>query len=477
MRTLVMKFGGSAVGMTTGLTQVLSIVLYEHERWDRLLLVVSALEGVTDALIEASHLAELNMRRGYRRIVATLRTRHLALIDHLPLGPNEKSALAADIDRLLFDMLDQCQRISERTMTEGVRMETVDAIIGVGERLAARVVAALLRQNHLRGVAIDATDLIISDNAYGNATPNLPLTRERIARVLMPMLDRRIIPVVTGFIAATAAGKPTTLGRGGSDYTASILAACTDANEVWIWTDVNGMMSADPREQSQARVIEFLSYDEAAELAYFGARILHARMIAPLRDQQIPLRVRNVFKPQAIGTFISDAPSAAPSLPGIKAVTTIQGLGLSAARSGSLAEIARLVDEQMFAITGTRAEVMIAAQSASSSFVCFIIPTSAGPDGVHLIQQAVEAHLLDLNGLWTLRAVTVVSAIGSGLGDSQLSVKARLLDALDSISILALAQSAASVQFSVVVEPHEAERAAAQLHALIAAVPSQTSPQ
>jgi aspartate kinase len=246
MSTLVMKFGGSSVDDRRA-HQVLSIVLHEHERWERLILVASALEGVTDALIETAHLAQLNNRRGYRRIVATIRTRHMALAEYLPLGPTERSALQADIDRLLFDMLHVCQSLSD-TPSDTVAPDKVDAVIGVGERLSARIIAALLRQNALRGVAIDASDLIVTDDVYGNATPEMTLTQERMSAQLLPMLDRRIIPVVTGFVGATRTGKPTTLGRGGSDYTASILAVCTDADEVWIWSSVDGMMSGDPRE-------------------------------------------------------------------------------------------------------------------------------------------------------------------------------------------------------------------------------------
>lgn len=167
-----MKFGGTSVGMTMGLTQLLSIVLYERERWERLMLVVSALDGVTDQLIEAAHLALLNNRRGYRRIVATLRTRHLALIEHLPLGITERNALQADIDHLLFDMLDACQNMPDN-LSEAERPEAIDRIISTGERLSARIVAALLRQNNLRGVAIDGGDVIITDNVFGNATPNI----------------------------------------------------------------------------------------------------------------------------------------------------------------------------------------------------------------------------------------------------------------------------------------------------------------
>jgi len=463
--TLVMKFGGSSVGTTTALTQVLSIVLYEQERWDRLLLVVSALEGVTDALIEAAHLAQLSNRRGYRRIVATLRTRHMALVEHLPLGPTERAALQADMDRLLYDMLDTCQGMADHPNV-GVRPEAIDAIIGVGERLAARVVAALLRQNNLRGVALDATDLIITDNVYGNATPNMALTRQKIARNLLPMLDRRIIPVVTGFIGATIAGKPTTLGRGGSDYTASVIGTCADADEVWMWTDVDGMMSSDPREVGDARVIPALSYEEIAELAYFGARVVHARMIGPLRQQRIPLRIRNVFKPQQLGTLVREQPGRTES--SIKAVTAIAGIALIAPHSGPLTSLSALVDELLFSITGSRADVMLSSQSSGHTFACFVIPTSAGPDAVHSLQIALEERLEQDGdgGEWTVCPTAVVTAIGANLDESYHLV-AQILIALDGIRILALAQGPSRCSLSVVVAPQDAERTLLQIHDLI----------
>ncbi len=458
-----MKFGGTSVGMTTGLTQLLSIVLYERERWERLMLVVSALDGVTDQLIEAAHLALLNNRRGYRRIVATLRTRHLALIEHLPLGLTERNALQADIDRLLFDMLDVCQNIPDN-LGASAQPEAIDRIISTGERLAARIVAALLRQNNLRGVAIDANDVIITDDVFNNATPILALTRERIATHLLPLLNRGIIPVITGFIGATTSGKITTLGRGGSDYTASIVGVCSDAQEVWVWTDVDGMMTADPREVANARVIPTMSYNEVAEMAYFGARILHNRMIVPLRERRIPLHLRNVFKPQQPGTRVHNTTTPM----GFKAVTTIQGLGLSALHSGPLTPVAALVDEKLSMITGSHTDVMFSAQSSAQSFVCFVIPTNAGPDALHSLQSALAEPLSQISqeDVWQMHPVTIVTVIGSRIGDDQ-RLTAQILATLQGVPILALAQGPSQSNFSVVVEPLDGETAVLRLHDLI----------
>ncbi len=465
MSALVMKFGGSAVGTTPALTQVLSIVLHERSRWDHLLLVVSALEGVTDALIEAAHLAQLGNRRGYRRIAATLRTRHLALIAELPLGTTERNALQADIDRLLFDMLDLCQTMASTTGDADLD-ESVDAVVGVGERLAARIIAALLRQNKLWSVAIDTTDIIVTDDVYGNATPNIPLTRERISRHLLPMLERDIVPVITGFIGGTTTGKPTTLGRGGSDYTASVLSVCVDADEVWIWADVDGMMSADPREVEDARVIPVLSYDEVAELAYFGARILHARMIGPLRQERIPLRIKNVYMPQEPGTLIHDVTVVKSQT--LKAVTSIQGLGLAADRSGPLALVSEIVDETLFNTIGSHADVMISSQSSTHSFICVVIPTSAGPDAIHTTQTTLEEQLRQRpeTQSWHVQPVSIITAIGAKLDMFPILIGA-IFQALQDVRILAIAQGPSRCSLSLVVEPQEAATALLQIHQMI----------
>lgn len=464
MRTLVMKFGGTSVGMTTGLTQLLSIVMYEYERWDRLILVVSALEGVTDALLEAARLAQLANRRGYRRIVATLRTRHLALIEHLPLGVNERIALQADIDRLLFDMLDTCQALSDRPEKTS-RQEAVDAIIGVGERLSARIVAALLRQNDLRSVAIDGTEILITDSIHGNATPNFALTRERINTMLSPMLERRIVPVVTGFIASTTAGKQTTLGRGGSDLTASVMAVCTDASEVWIWTDVDGLMSADPRDTDQARVVTQLSYSEAAELAYFGARLLHTRMIAPLQERRIPLRVRNIFKPQSIGTLVSDF---VESVPALKAVTLINGLGMACAQTGGIGRLIATVDDAMFEVGGAHTDVIFSSQSSWQSFLAFVVPTSAGLDGLHSLELALDARAAQDEFLakWAARPVTILTIVGTRVNELHTLI-AEIIASLAGIRLLALSQSPSNCSFSLVIDTGDAEDALERVHQVI----------
>jgi aspartate kinase len=281
------------------------------------------------------------------------------------------------------------------------------------------------------------------------------------------MLENRIVPVVTGFIGATPKGKTTTMGRGGSDYTASVLSMCVNADELWIWSDVDGMMSTDPREVETAQVIDELSYSEVAEMAYFGARILHSRMIQPLKERDIALRIKNVYKPQQAGTRIGR--STADSVPRIKAVTMIQGIGLTAERSGSLAEITRLVDDTLFKTTGSRADVMISSQSSARSFLCFIVPTSVGGDALDAIQGALRARLAehpdsDFIG-WNARPLSVVTAIGERLDDHP-ELVAQIFSSLSGVRILGVAQGPSRRSLSIIIEPADADAALRQIHTL-----------
>ncbi len=465
MATLVMKFGGASVGSASALTQVLNIIARESSQWDNVLVVVSALDGVTDMLLEAAQFARIANQRGYRRIAANLRSRHFAIMEELPLDRPERNTLKADIDHLLSEMLDHCMRIASNLNTELSPFNS-DAVVAVGERLSARIIAALLRQNGLRGAAVDGTDVLVTDDVYGNANPDLQLTARRVDQVLTPMLERDIIPVVTGFIGATANGETTTLGRGGTDYTASVLCALLDVDELWLWTDVDGMMSADPRELSNAQVIPHLGYSEAADLAYFGARILHARMIAPLAQRALPLRIKNIASPEQTGTLVySASPEEEPI---IKAVTSIQGLSLRRPASGSLAGVTRLVGNTLFKTLGMRSEVLIASQSSNSSFICLVIPTSIGIDGVDRLEWALKAKMAEYPEKmpWTIEAVGLVTAIGRDLHYAP-QLLAQMLDSLVDIEVYGLALGASNCSVTVALPLNESPEAVRRIHEII----------
>jgi aspartate kinase len=244
------------------------------------------------------------------------------------------------------------------------------------------------------------------------------------------------------------------------------LGVCINATEIWIWTDVDGMMTADPRDISDARVIPALSYEEAAEMAYFGARVLHTRMIGPLRDDKIPLRIKNVYKPQKIGTLISDAGSGRSHA--LKAITYIQGLAVEAKRTSEYSPIPVVYDKAVITVPNGQMDIIMSAQSATHSLACFLIPTTAGSDAIHTIRLAME-ETLQANPLtqgWVVKNITFVTAISANL-DNWATVTATVLQALKHIRILALSQGPSNSSLTVVVENKDAEEALSLMHTLV----------
>ncbi|HEX2834689.1 MAG TPA: aspartate kinase [Thermoanaerobaculia bacterium] len=284
--THVLKFGGTSVSSIESLTNVVDII-QSRARQTNVVVVVSALSGVTSALDAAA-------ATGDPSIVPILRDRHASLLHDLTARDWNGSGSTI---RTLLQFLDvHLRRTSARNTPEH------DEIVGIGERLAAPLVAEVLRHRGVRAVAIDATEVVRTDATHGNARVDLPATRQRLRERLAGLGDA--VPVVTGFVGATHDGIPTTLGRGGSDISAAIIGAALDADEVEIWSDVDGIYSADPRATHTARLYSRLTHDEALQIARDGAKVLHPETLPPLAERGIRLSIRNTFAPERRGTRI-----------------------------------------------------------------------------------------------------------------------------------------------------------------------------
>jgi aspartate kinase len=297
-----MKFGGTSVGTAGAIRRASDIVADHTRRREDIVVVVSAMRGITEALLKAVGLAAEGRWPETLEQIDGIAARNLAVIRALFSIGDVRSELEETVLKAAVELTEICLEIHRLRHEEPY---LVDAAGSLGERLNARIVAARLRAVGLPGVAVDATALIRTDRRFLNATPKNGPTRRHTRRTLLPLLAQGLIPVVTGFIGAARDGRITTLGRGGSDYTASILGACLDAGEVWIWTDVPGVMTADPRLVPEAAVIPRIGFADVHELAHFGGRVLHPRTIRPVRSRNIPIRVLNTFDPTAPGTRIS----------------------------------------------------------------------------------------------------------------------------------------------------------------------------
>ena len=465
MSTLTMKFGGTSVGSATAIGQAADIILDQARDWDRLVIVVSAMSGVTDALIRGARTAAAGDQQTYRSTVADLRVQHYRAIDELLARDGERAPLLASVDEYLEEFSSFCHSVH---VLGEITPRAMDAVTSLGERINARILAALLRQRGASSEAVDATELIVTDDAYQNAVPLMGATRAQVSARLGPALEGGVIPVVTGFIGATAEGVTTTLGRGGSDYSAAILGDCLDADEVWTWTDVDGVMTADPRIVPDARVIPSLSYSEISELAYYGAKVLHPRTIRPVVERGIPLWVKNTFNPSHPGTRIVRDPESTPGT--VKAVTAIRGLSLVTVEGRGMMGVPGIAARTFSAVASQGASVLMISQSSSEQSICFVIPTESAEPVIDAIEEelALELARRDVDRVSSLDDVVIVTAVGAGIRGTP-GVAHRIFGALGGgrINVIAIAQGSSECSVSLVVEADAAADAVQQIHSQV----------
>jgi aspartate kinase len=462
MALLVMKFGGTSVGSTEAIMQAADIVLGQAGEWDQLVVVVSAMSGVTDALTRGAVTAATGDGQTYRSVVAELRVQHYRVVDELLSRNGERAILLTKVDEILDEFAAFCHSIH---VLGEVTPRAMDAITSLGEQINARVLAAFLRQRGGKSEAVDATELIITDGTYQNAVPLMDQTREKTLARLGPLLDRGVVPVVTGFIGATKDGVTTTLGRGGSDYSAAIVGDSLDADEVWILTDVDGVMTTDPRIVPDARVIPSLSASEVSELAYFGAKVLHPRTIRPVIERGIPLWVKNTFNPTFPGTRVVGEPESTTGT--VKAVTAIKGLSMVTVEGRGMMGVPGIAARTFSAVASQGASVLMISQSSSEQSICFVIPTETVAPVVSAIEKemALELAREDVDRVWSLNDVVIVTAVGAGIRGTP-GVAYRIFGALaqSEINVIAVAQGSSECSISLVVSADDTAEAVQQIH-------------
>ncbi len=462
MRTLVMKFGGTSVGSAQAIKLAADLVLRETPKWQHTVVVVSAMRGVTDALIHGAATAAHGDDQAYRGIVADLRVKHTLAVAELLSNAEARTSLLVAIEGYLDEFSSFCRSIH---VLGEVTPRAMDTISSLGERMNARVVAARLQEAGLPARAIDATDLIVTDQRFQQATPLMDATRERVDAHLVPLLEQGVLPVVTGFIGATRDGITTTLGRGGSDYSASILGAVLNADEVWTLTDVDGVLTADPRIVPEARVIPELSYAEVGELAYFGAKVLHPKTIHPVIEHNIPLWVKNTFNPTCPGTRIVSDPMGTRGM--VKAVTAITGLSMVTVEGRGMMGVPGIAARTFAAVASQGANVLMISQASSEQSICFVIPTADVTPVIAALEEelALEITRRDIDRVWSMSDIVIVSAVGAGLRGTP-GVAAALFNALaaQAINVIAIAQGSSDCSISLVVNADQATPAVRQIH-------------
>jgi len=456
-----MKFGGTSMGSAERIRVSASLIAAEAKKRP-VAVVVSAMSKITDLLLDSMRRAEAGDEDGLERDFTALRERHVTACREL-LTIEASEPIIAEVERLVSDF----ERIARGIWMLGERPpRSVDEAVATGEKLSALMMAAYLESSGIPAVAVNAAEVVVTDAVFGAASPLMDLTRERAAQKLRPLLDQGITPIVTGFNGATSDGRPTTLGRGGSDFSASVLASALDAAELWIWTDVDGIMSADPRLVSEVKVLNEVTYAEAAELAYNGAKVLHPRTLAPLVDRKIPVWSKNSFNPTYPGTRIG--PKMNGPL-GPRAVTSMASVALislepaSAAMSGT-----RLMARALTALSACNAEVLTLSSSSYRQSFCFLIRQDEVERVIEHLEEELALELAHgyVHPIDVDQNVGLLAIVGEGMRGTP-GFAGRIFTAIsrEKINIIAIAQGSSELTIAVVVRKDGLERAVRAVHA------------
>lgn len=449
----ILKFGGTSLGTADAIRRAVAIVSAAE---GRRCVVVSATAGTTDRLAEAARAAERGDGTAARAHVAELRSRHGRLAEEL-----EVSHLAPSLDALAeatATLLDAIALLHECTP------RSQDAVWAYGERASARLVAAALERSGIRSEALDAAGLLVTDDAFGSASPLMEATREGARPRVGAVLDAGRTPVITGFIGATADGVVTTLGRGGSDYSAAILAAALGAAELLIFTDVSGVMSADPRIVAGAKPLASLSYAEAAELSHFGAKVIHPRTVLPAIEAGISVRILNTFAPADEGTSIAAAAARDGSV--VKATTSLGGLALVTVAGAGMSGVPGFAAKVFDTTAAEQVSVLMISQGSSENSICFAVPADTGERLKLALERMLARELArhDVERV-TVAPVAIVAAVGEGMRGTP-GVAARVFGALGraKVNVVAIAQGSSELNISLCVGEGDREAAVRAIH-------------
>jgi aspartokinase/homoserine dehydrogenase 1 len=457
----VMKFGGTSVGDAGCIARAAQIIAAAAKE-NTCVAVVSAMSGVTNRLIDAAKKAATGDSTEGANLIKVLRGQHATALETLVKDTEIRRRVMQKLDVVLGE----AQRLCDGTaLLRELTPRTLDEISSLGERLSAPIVAEAVKALGLRSESIEATELIVTDAYHGGAEPRMELTRERAQARLRPLLAQGIVPVVTGFIGATVDGKLTTLGRGGSDYSATILGAAMDASEVVIWTDVDGVLTADPRLVPEARTIPEISYREAAELAYFGAKVLHPKTLNPVMEAGITVWIRNSFVPERPGTKIT--PEGRSIGGGVKALTAIRDVALIAVGGPGIVGLPDVVGRTFSTTAELRANVLLISQSSSQNDICFIV--SAG-DAARTMEALRKEFAQDLahhkvEHVTVVNNIAIVAVVGENMRGTP-GVAGRTFAAMgrENVNLIAIAQGSSESNISFVVEEQAVKKALIATH-------------
>ena len=453
----ILKFGGTSLNKAENVKHVINLIKQQYQSCNELSIVVSAFGGVTDSLIDISSLAE-NRDSNYGSCLKSLEQRHYEIIDQLftTRGSQKIKKIISNLWEELEDVVHGIYLIKE------LSKRSLDLIMSFGERLSAHIVTEYAVQSGLQAQFLDVRELVVTDDNFGSAKVDFEVTLKNISDYYKKQKGMKII---TGFIASTEQGATTTLGRGGSDLTASIFGAALGADEIQIWTDVDGVMTSDPEKVQDALSLDSLTYEEAMELSHFGANVLHPPAIQPALEKNITIRILNTFNTDFKGTILTKRLRSSDHL--IKGISSIEDIALLRIQGSGMIGVPGIASRLFSALAKGRINVILISQASSEHSICIAVDPTIVNDAKKLIESEftleIDAHLID--NVIIERGLSIIAIVGENMQKTS-GISGRLFSALgeNGINVVAIAQGSSELNISVVVSKNDEIKSLNAIH-------------
>ncbi len=463
---IVMKFGGTSVGNAERYREVARLI--GSYLPSQPVAVVSAMSGTTDWLLNTARSLAENGSCTHaaaptaETLIAEFQVRNQAVIEAAIQNPEIRAEVLATVNGLtsqLSRLLTGIELLGE------LSLRSLDAVASYGEKISAPLLAGTLQDMGIRAEAVSAEQLVLTDRNFQAARPIMDVTTGRCRAKLLPMIATGIIPVVTGFIGATEDGITTTLGRDGTDFSASIIGASLDADEIWIWKEVDGVMTADPRLVPNARSLRRISYAEAGELTHFGAKVIHPLTVRPAVEKGIPIYIKNTFNPQFPGTRIDQSQEETDGV--VKAVTSARNLALVVVSGGGVLSLPGIAARTFACVTRYNQNVYMISHASSGHDLCFVVEKKAVEELVQALRDEFrrELELQEIEAVDCDPEIVTIAVVGAGMRGAP-GVAGRLFSALGqkAINVVAIAQGSSELNISLIVAAQDEKEAVLTIH-------------
>ena len=456
---LVLKFGGTSLASVKDIQNVTNIVS-ELSNENEIVIVCSAVDGITDDLIHISEQIKKVNKKEANRVLAKISQKHKQFTTHIVTDSKIQKTL---LDKMKSDLSELEELVHGLLLLGEVTPRSFDYLASFGEKLSINLVSFALQQLKKKSVPLSGKQAgIVTDSNFGESRPLMDTTKIRLSKTIQDLFDKKIIPVVGGFSGADQHGNTTTFGRGGSDYTATIIASCIDADEIWLMSDVDGLMTADPKLVNDAKLLKEVSYAEAVEMAQFGAKQIHPRTFEPLVSKKIPMRIRSTFDLSNLGTIVTATPSAAIKKT-VKCTSAIRNIGLIDLTGGVLFAAPGTAAKIFTLLADINVNVMMVSSNPSESSISIIVKKID-------LDRAVNALEMSLLGKTVKKIVTtpnvsIIAVIGSGMSGT-VGIASKVFSAVQkrNVNVIMIAQGSSELNLAFVVKDNDCKSVIEALH-------------